>query len=947
MVINLFQFITDFLNYKNARNNPNQLTAQQIGGMEKEEFDALLKDYANNNAFPIDRVGDLSLFPVAIEGTYDAATRRNAHNTCGICLESDGSITYIAPFTNGVNLGLYRFSLPIDRLGKITQVKPKTGRYRNPLFDKYGFVPSTLTTTNANMLLVVQDDIISSEKITSQGIRRTGIVLTNGTLDERVHEASFLPDGFYSSNCGYYIFKGVGYIFPLSPGNCYIGIYTFDPKRIGKDLVLTLTKLPDTIKTTGFNKIAEETGRIRYASRWSTNGNQVTDDAVIHTPVNHGGSNVIGTGFPLITEHPTENKLRIFVMLRQYYDKPGWGSYNFPNFTIDLNLDTKEAVVDPWILEAGFNQVDPLMGSTAAMKFSGNLFKQVFMFTNQHQSPGVFFHPNNFFIRIQASNEGQWNYAVSQLDSVDKKNITAWELHDKRQWCELTALPNSISYSREITRYNATHLNDNFQGLVQVAPEYFICFSVYTNNSTLTGASGRVLFHIDDLDASYVYNDGSNGMHKMVGPRPYTYRRDTEFRDMEAFSSTTWNKKGEFKLNAWSFFDRCGYAFLNRQCNIVFNPNYTAYADQYTYDKGLRQLKEPMLDAFINKLIADKVIESNVPGGANFTTRSQLVMFDDPDLPCFLTIVMRAINGSLGIRMYTLKCNYTLVKEGDNEVISDLSLTKNYMVNNVSDPTAWGWGNSLTPQKSGPTSSQYAIWIKEDGYWVIQLYIDLENGTYSRKRSLIFTLRDKDDAINHKRSIANSGWMGGQNYLLYHPKMGLFSNAGDHSRNYGNAIGIYYRRDTNYDTFFKWKDESERKLYVFQMQQTLQGWNLFIPERMDFTFSGRTYSHEPTEFLLDELFPTNHKNNVFDIYVQRINDAVQIKMAIKGTVKENDDIIIFGECETDHERIIRTSSEKVTRLGGKRFSTVRSPNSIPVTTNHFLTEGNLAGWRKG
>ena len=131
--------------------------------------DAFLK----SNVLPISFYGNTSFIPPAIGGSFEGLGSQ--HEGAAICLESDGTISYLSNHFDGRSEGLY-FSI-ITGYPNTLKMNYQSYRYTHPV----------LTAKSQNPNVVAQGSGGEVLMLGSTRTRRWFIALTNGTLDPGYH----------------------------------------------------------------------------------------------------------------------------------------------------------------------------------------------------------------------------------------------------------------------------------------------------------------------------------------------------------------------------------------------------------------------------------------------------------------------------------------------------------------------------------------------------------------------------------------------------------------------------------------------------------------------------------------------------------------------------------------------------------------------------------------
>lgn len=208
-------------------------------------------EFLEANVLPISRYGNTNFIPPAIDGSYEALG--GTYEACGICLETDGTLVYIANRFDGRIRGLY-YTTVIDWETAEYKSSFTAARYTHPFFVQHNSVVDRIAAGSGNEVILVA----------ASNTARAYIGKTNGTFDPAKHTYSAFNLGpalatihgtsntdvssyiarmsiarmgewvyiFYAHNA---ISNGVGG--PGRLGNCYRSIFRFRYDDINGDTV--------------------------------------------------------------------------------------------------------------------------------------------------------------------------------------------------------------------------------------------------------------------------------------------------------------------------------------------------------------------------------------------------------------------------------------------------------------------------------------------------------------------------------------------------------------------------------------------------------------------------------------------------------------------------------------------------------------------------------------
>lgn len=181
----LKRFLTDHVNSYNEHG----LTAQQIGLENADNFSSAIgsdvlkpltdkhvtvgglktiieaygfnsSEFLEANVLPISRYGNTNFIPPAIDGSYEGLG--GSYETSGICLETDGTLVYIAQRFDGRVRGLYYTianNWENSRLAKDYALSFTAARYTHPFFERFSSVVDRIVCGSGKDVIMVCDSV--------------------------------------------------------------------------------------------------------------------------------------------------------------------------------------------------------------------------------------------------------------------------------------------------------------------------------------------------------------------------------------------------------------------------------------------------------------------------------------------------------------------------------------------------------------------------------------------------------------------------------------------------------------------------------------------------------------------------------------------------------------------------------------------------------------------
>lgn len=131
MVTSLRDTIRKILDFRGALSrgeNPNQVTAAQVGTYSKDEVIAKLAKLLGNGDLPLSQYGDLGFSAPNVSSRYEGAT--TTYSPIVYQVEQDGSRNYLRCGMDGQTAGVYLCKLFVDANGQMTGYSPMATPWR-------------------------------------------------------------------------------------------------------------------------------------------------------------------------------------------------------------------------------------------------------------------------------------------------------------------------------------------------------------------------------------------------------------------------------------------------------------------------------------------------------------------------------------------------------------------------------------------------------------------------------------------------------------------------------------------------------------------------------------------------------------------------------------------------------------------------------------------------
>lgn len=231
------------LNDKNTIRDINNVTADEQGNIN---FPFYNKEYIDKitSTLPVSRVGSMDYLPMNINGSFEGSTNYSGKGVFPIITESDGTVVYLRPGTNGSTFGYY-YSF-IENARTVLELVPTlTNEKFIPKSFSQNHKLNAFVSTNAQELLMMKTNNGTDDTYT--------ISLTNGTLNPISHQNVEFPASLISDTDPQYavLLNDSAYILCLdgysNTSEMAISVYKISKSDIIAGTYTSLSKI------TGFN----------------------------------------------------------------------------------------------------------------------------------------------------------------------------------------------------------------------------------------------------------------------------------------------------------------------------------------------------------------------------------------------------------------------------------------------------------------------------------------------------------------------------------------------------------------------------------------------------------------------------------------------------------------------------------------------------------------------
>lgn len=890
--------------------NPNQLTPNDLNMFTNEEFEELTNGYVTMGELPIDRVGDMSYFPLSADGSYESTNIKN-NNIIGIN-EMNGTIAFLSAHSNGMSEGLYY--TVIDPTNKT--ISYKTTPYSNKFLDDKGYKIK-------GVLGCLSEDIMFLECHNSSNESKNVLVILNGTLNPKYHETFEINTNIILNHPIIYEYRKYGF-FKIDESIYMIKnssdtfmeyeLYSINLKDIDWDGVNTFSIVKGDFKSTGFDsKVFNTENKFKLADRYwgsSNIANQSTyaESALIKSdePARSTLWNSPVTTKYTINRYKNKNKVRIGIYTNPYMENatvPGWSNrYIELFFQLELDLDKLEVKIDHYFSGT-------TIGKTTV---SGNAI-------NAFDASGTnYFYSKKYNLIIKIFNDRFSSYRVENVDN--------WENALDFSKVKFT----KIFYTENLNRPNGS-LAGTFESPIRLIGKQY--FSSHGTSKIGNNSSSVKTFYSKiptRFDYQYKRFDGLECLGAEPKDDYYNYGsiNDSNKEYARYRVSTVISKNKEviklskaqlvvseiLNYSIEGFFDT-GYR------DIDFNGTNFILNDKITVDK--------------NRLLSSvRQLMQTVMGG-NYQANLKIMMefedlsyFSEKDL--YLIIMIDLETKTERTYIMAIKSifegNVLVGVSGEYQKISESTRNQNN-----GNPTLFtnGWKpNShlhyLESEKVWCIVTTWNLRISVPGdsrYWQSGIIYDTNTG--------VFNLRSARTATPNTYDMHWLTFMPGYGICYSYPGKIAESNSrayfvGEVLTNPQDIVSLVYYN----------------KIAVLMASQVMpNSFILTFNEVIPIIFDGYYKEIKQQTIDLAKLYPNNHKNNLFHIHVDF--DCNIILDVNKNMSKE---VLYLGFCQTNESQITRISLDKVTRFAGKYFSNEKDVNKIAISSGNILTGGNFNNW---
>lgn len=256
-MISLIQLASDFGNWILRKDNPHQVTAEQLGTYSKADrsLDWFNANLMNPSVMPITSFGNLLWTPLNFSGSFEGSTRNESEWYCAMIADDEGAPTLLMSGTNGVREAVYYSVFTLDGNDKIVGHNPIGLEYR-----------PTFLSSNEWITSLCQCSALTAMwgKLAGNASYNRWITITGGTLNPAGHAGAYFnaPAGV-DENAVAIATKTHAFLFQPNLSTGQIQVYRCSIVDIQTKQAITWDALT-SITTTGINN-TYTTSAIKFA----------------------------------------------------------------------------------------------------------------------------------------------------------------------------------------------------------------------------------------------------------------------------------------------------------------------------------------------------------------------------------------------------------------------------------------------------------------------------------------------------------------------------------------------------------------------------------------------------------------------------------------------------------------------------------------------------------
>lgn len=911
------------------KDNPHNVTIEQVGSYTNPEFDALLKQRVGAGIIPISRYGDLSFLPPGVSGSFEGSTTVkdvggadvNLREFFSFQLEDNGTLTFLRNGTEGATFGVY-YGFILGAAGGLAgnKITMTTKRYKPAIVGAGNYV---------NHIYQGGTGIVAGRVIdtATQTLGKCFLALTNGSMNDVGHTACWLDATWDAILLRSEVIVGKDKVYILYNQYATVGApstpepleYTlYEIPKSAFDNVTTVTPTVVTIgQCTGFLGAQYNTGKLRFAALAEAK-DAVTPALIQHisAPLTwYSGSRHIGGSGRIVTASAFNDdftKLRVVTFQDARYILPGSVNQGIKVvWSFVLDMQTMTAVLDDGLTPMQIDVLNPttlrftgtVSGSNNGLAILGSTSADIstrMYITNT----GLVFSSRVSYgpVSDDAIYRGKWNTFTSPFDIIKAPMLTY--LPETRE-----ALTCPRTYG--------SPAGDGFDGFRLLPGNQGV---VYCRNATATGA--LVKFKLkepgEDMSTNYNYRSVTYPAG-LIGYKPGLDRVDLNVA-----------AKRPDLVNTIYEMDDAGYTM--RGSVLANQAGYTSRyvtmaADMST--SGTISATQAQLDALRDAIITVAGYDPlTVVGGAII----ELVVPQNPAMLTYAVVSFIAANFDrrLAIAKVTLSARSGALA----------SLTYDSLIYHSNFGVAANANGVYFDPADGIRQGNHWIYEVSDGYMVtgnpMGRFQYPSGSHYSR---YAFFVNKSDGSISTPRITSGGSNIANARYAAL-PGLGL----GEVSLVDITTKLVFRRIAKTKAEFAAWAfTDTLAASRVLISQEVAQGWSVYFTEPTPVIVNGVPATLALASFDLAAI-KADPSNSTFYVYVNMVNGVATYDIQV-SYVAETATYMLIGTIVTGTQSITSMNIEKVTKFAGYRLSATPLGKSIPVTPGLPSRESHIdAGW---
>lgn len=245
-MISLIKLASDFAAWVLRKDNPHQVTAEQVGSYSKTDhsLEWFNSTITNTNVLPFTCFGNLLWTPLNFSGSFEGSTRNESEWYCAMIADDDGAPTLLMNGTNGVREAVYYSVFTLDGNDKIVGHNPIGLEYRPTFLASSEWITALCQCSPLTALW---------GKLAGNATYKNWITITGGTLNPAGHAgAYFNAPSDVNENAVSIATKTYAFLFQPVLSDATIKVYRCPIVDIQTKQAITWTAI-GSITTTGVN----------------------------------------------------------------------------------------------------------------------------------------------------------------------------------------------------------------------------------------------------------------------------------------------------------------------------------------------------------------------------------------------------------------------------------------------------------------------------------------------------------------------------------------------------------------------------------------------------------------------------------------------------------------------------------------------------------------------